>query len=73
MHSHCQAQIKAYTVVIHGRLYTRVETWCPAGFEHTPAWLAALVIFRSLKCCYVLFEEGGAYCVAHVGRYVGIP
>ena len=19
------------------------------------------------------FEEGGAYCVAHVGRYVGIP
>ena len=22
---------------------------------------------------YAPFEEGGAYCVAHVGRYVGIP
>ena len=30
MHSHWGTKI-AYTVVIHGRLYTRVETRCPGG------------------------------------------
>ena len=42
----------AYTVVIHGRLDTRVETRCP-GESASPAWLAALVIFRTLKSSFI--------------------
>ena len=31
-------------------------------------------VIWSLYCIFMLpFEKGGAYCFAHVGRYVGIP
>ena len=41
--------------------------------KSTNSLLKMIEIKLFVLCFYAPFEKGGAYCFAHVGRYVGIP
>ena len=60
MHSHCGTNDSVFRG-LYGLLDTRVETRCPGVVSIYPAWLATLVIFRTLKSIFFILKYSWSF------------